>query len=159
MGSSTNLFNLFNNYTNWWILLVLSWTNERPFDREDKSNPSFSKGKTNSESMAKVLQICPLFTFWNSLFTHGSSHPVLFHSMKLHFTEQIHNRVGYSPGKPYPPDLITVYGLYPDPPTAIRYPNSDPPTQFYSTLWPYIIQSGFTHAYTIPQDKIIHRIW
>jgi len=79
--------------------------------------------------------------------------------MNLHFTERIINLVHDPRGRPYPTDLVMVYGLYPDPPPDSRDPNSGPPTHFYSIQWPYISQSGFIDAYTILREDPIHRTW
>jgi hypothetical protein len=62
----------------------------------------------------------------------GSTHSLLLHSMTLHSTERIHTRLHYPPGRPYPPDMIMVFGLYSDPPPVRQYPKADPFTHFYS---------------------------
>ena len=129
------------------------------FHRADSYTRTLSSGKTLSTRSGNGTRIVSRSASCPSVSKLGSTHLFLFHSMTLHSTECIHTRVHYPPGKPYPPNLEIVFGLYPDPHPARRYPYSDPPTHFYSIQWTYISQSGFILAHTILWEGPTHRTW
>jgi hypothetical protein len=84
---------------------------------------------------------------------------LLSHSMTTHFTERINTHVHYSPGRPYPPDMMIACKLYPTPPPGNQCSNTDPPTPFYSIQWPYTLQSLLILAFTILREDLFRRTW
>jgi hypothetical protein len=106
--------------------------NDLTFYRADSYTRSLSSRKDLSTGLGNGVRIVSRSVSCQSVSQLGSTYPFLFHSMTLHFTERIHTRVHYPPGRTYPSDLVMVCGLYPDPPPASRYLKLDPPTHFYS---------------------------